>query len=748
MSSPGRETSSSAAPRMSWERMTPLLPRAPSSAARATDSTISSRPISSSGPVDRRPAGRPPPGTRCSVSAMLSPVSPSATGKTLRSLISSRRDSRCASAPSTRRGSGRGSGRTRRAAAPELDRLGDLAGLEAARADVHAPWAPCPRGSAPSGGSDRSGASWRPSSGCGCCRMPGPAAAVTDLRHAAAQCSGPIARVACQGMPVIRASHRAARRATASCATSPTGAWPRVWAAEDELLGRLVAVKVLAPGYAQDERANRRFLREARARRAPRRTAATSSPSTTSASTTAARSWSWSTSRAARWPIACAAAATIPRALALRWLREAADALDCAHAPRRRPPRRQARQPAPRRARAPGRRRLRDRHGGGRGVADADRPGPGHRRLHLARAGPRPRRPPTPATATRWPSWPSSCSPAAGPSPPTTRRPRPAPTSRTACRRPAPPATACRRGRPRAARRAWPRTPRSARRRPRTSWTRSRTPRRRDRAAAGAAPTAVTAPVTPARRARPPRLGPRRRPRRHAPLARPGRPGRPRASWPARPSRSPPGPAARAAAAPPPRQARDARSRTAAGRRPSRSPRRPQTPRPRPRRQPRPTQARPQTQQTTTQAPAAGGAGQVRRPGRAQRPGLRAHRPGQARPTPSRRCSARSTAFRAQGRKGDIGYAYALYNLGNALRLSGHPAEAIPYLQERLQVSQLQARDRQEGAQDGRSSRPGSEPPGRCARTLPRSGEASVHPRRPHGRVVVARDTSGRLSCS
>jgi eukaryotic-like serine/threonine-protein kinase len=44
-------------------------------------------------------------------------------------------------------------------------------------------------------------------------------------------------------------------------------------------------------------------------------------------------------------------------------------------------------------------------------------------------------------------------------------------------------------------------------------------------------------------------------------------------------------------------------------------------------------------------------------------------------------------AFRAQGRKGEIGYAYALYNLGNALRLSGRPAEAIPFLQERLQVS-------------------------------------------------------------
>ena len=44
-------------------------------------------------------------------------------------------------------------------------------------------------------------------------------------------------------------------------------------------------------------------------------------------------------------------------------------------------------------------------------------------------------------------------------------------------------------------------------------------------------------------------------------------------------------------------------------------------------------------------------------------------------------------AFRAQNRKGDIGYAYALYNLGNALRLSGRPAEAIPFLEERLQVS-------------------------------------------------------------
>jgi tetratricopeptide (TPR) repeat protein len=45
------------------------------------------------------------------------------------------------------------------------------------------------------------------------------------------------------------------------------------------------------------------------------------------------------------------------------------------------------------------------------------------------------------------------------------------------------------------------------------------------------------------------------------------------------------------------------------------------------------------------------------------------------------------TAYRQQGRTGELGYAFALYNLGNALRLAGRPAEAIPFLQERLQVS-------------------------------------------------------------
>ena len=45
--------------------------------------------------------------------------------------------------------------------------------------------------------------------------------------------------------------------------------------------------------------------------------------------------------------------------------------------------------------------------------------------------------------------------------------------------------------------------------------------------------------------------------------------------------------------------------------------------------------------------------------------------------------------FRSQGNTSDINYAYALYNLGNALRLAGRPAEAVPFLQERLQVSRF-----------------------------------------------------------
>ena len=87
----------------------------------------------------------------------------------------------------------------------------------------------------------------------------------------------------------------------------------------------------------------------------------------------------------------------------------------------------------------------------------------------------------------------------------------------------------------------------------------------------------------------------------------------------------------------------------------------------------------PATPTTTTQA-ASGES-----PSRAQRPRLRdaARRP--CRRVPLLRRAVEG--FRAQGATGDINYAYALYNLGNALRLAGDPAAAIPFLEERLRIS-------------------------------------------------------------
>ena len=42
--------------------------------------------------------------------------------------------------------------------------------------------------------------------------------------------------------------------------------------------------------------------------------------------------------------------------------------------------------------------------------------------------------------------------------------------------------------------------------------------------------------------------------------------------------------------------------------------------------------------------------------------------------------------FESTGRTGEDEYAYALYNLGNALRLAGRPAEAIPILEQRVKI--------------------------------------------------------------
>ena len=191
-----------------------------------------------------------------------------------------------------------------------------------------------------------------------------------------------------------------------------SGGMASVWEAEDLLLGRVVAVKVLAAQYAADPDARARFQREAR-------TAAQVSDQTNvvtiydigehdddafivmehfAGGTVADRL------RAAR-----DAGERVPRDTALRWLREAAAGLDVAHAAgivhrdvkpanllldAQRPPRR---------------RRLRHRPARRRHADDPDRPGARDRRLHLPRAGPRPARRPGLATATRWRSSHTSC---------------------------------------------------------------------------------------------------------------------------------------------------------------------------------------------------------------------------------------------------------------------------------------------------------------------------------------------------
>jgi len=77
--------------------------------------------------------------------------------------------------------------------------------------------------------------------------------------------------------------------------------------------------------------------------------------------------------------------------------------------------------------------------------------------------------------------------------------------------------------------------------------------------------------------------------------------------------------------------------------------------------------------------------------------------------------------FRAGGDRSSTGYAYALFNLGTALNRSGNPGEAIPYLQERLRISndrrgivekELSAAQQATGASGGGGDRPGKKPKG------------------------------------
>jgi eukaryotic-like serine/threonine-protein kinase len=108
------------------------------------------------------------------------------------------------------------------------------------------------------------------------------------------------------------------------------GGMASVWAAQDELLGRIVAVKVLSPAYAADDRANRRFLREARA--GARLSECRNVVTVYDIDEHAGRPF-MVMEHFAGGSVAdrLRSGRAIPRGLALRWLREAAEALDCAH---------------------------------------------------------------------------------------------------------------------------------------------------------------------------------------------------------------------------------------------------------------------------------------------------------------------------------------------------------------------------------------------------------------------------------
>jgi serine/threonine-protein kinase len=61
----------------------------------------------------------------------------------------------------------------------------------------------------------------------------------------------------------------------------------------------------------------------------------------------------------------------------------------------------------------------------------------------------------------------------------------------------------------------------------------------------------------------------------------------------------------------------------------------------------------------------------------------------------------------AQGSGTGLTYAYALYDLGHALRLAGRPDEAIPILEQRLQIKNQQGVVKKELEQAKRDAKSG-----------------------------------------
>jgi eukaryotic-like serine/threonine-protein kinase len=132
------------------------------------------------------------------------------------------------------------------------------------------------------------------------------------------------------GMPPVTDARVSLPRRYRVVSHIANGGMASVWAAEDELLGRLVAVKVLSAALAEDDRARERFLREARA--GARLSDCRHIVTIYDIGEHDGRAF-LVMKHLAGGTLADRVRRDepIPRPLALRWLREAAEALDFAH---------------------------------------------------------------------------------------------------------------------------------------------------------------------------------------------------------------------------------------------------------------------------------------------------------------------------------------------------------------------------------------------------------------------------------
>ena len=169
------------------------------------------------------------------------------------------------------------------------------------------------------------------------------------------------------------------------------GAMGDIYCATDSVLGRVVALKLLAEPYVDDDSVQRRFSREARA--AARLSSDPNIVTIYDVGETAGHPYIVMEYMSGGSLEKRLRTSGIPTpAVALAWLAQAARGARSRARAGRRPPRREARQPAARRAGPGARRRLRDRQRCGDGHADERGNGARNRGVHRARAGERPAR--------------------------------------------------------------------------------------------------------------------------------------------------------------------------------------------------------------------------------------------------------------------------------------------------------------------------------------------------------------------